>query len=117
MNVRVIAATAIVCALALTRAAAQTTLTPAVITSTSYDALNEQLTLRGAGLARATALPSVAFDGTPLTVLSATPSAVVASLPNTFTPGTYIVVPPRDVPSRDRAVPFATATSASCRRG
>lgn len=89
---RTLAATALVCVIALVPTAAQTIVPPAVITSTGYNTVTEELTVRGSSLARGTTLPSVTFDGAPLTVLSATPTQVVASLPNTYTPGTYIVI-------------------------
>lgn len=94
MNVttcRAFLATAVVCLWTLAPVAALAALPPAVITSTGYDTTNQQLTVQGSSLIRGTTLPAVTFDGVPLPVLSATSSTVVASLPNTFAPGTYIV--------------------------
>lgn len=88
---RTFAAAAAVCLIAPMPTAAQTSIGVAVITSTSYDATNEQLTIRGASLSKGT-LPSVTFNGMPLTVLSATSSEVVASLPDASPGGTYIVM-------------------------
>jgi len=104
---RIFAAAAVVCLMATLPIAAQTSFGIAVITSTSYDAINEQLTIRGSSLSKGT-FPSVTFNGMPLTVLSATPSEVVASLPDTTPGGTYIVMVSRG--TRVGEVALFTAT-------
>lgn len=65
---------------------------PLVILSAVYDDLNEVLLVSGSDLMKSNGnTPSITFNGMPLTVQTATPAQVVALLPNTFTPGVYLL--------------------------
>jgi hypothetical protein len=62
---------------------------PLVITSATYDPVNQQLTIHGRSFGTAT--PSVWFEFEPLTVLNATPTTIVAALPPPSPGGTFLV--------------------------
>src|SRR5262245_26246102 len=64
-------------------------LVPLIITSASYDAVNHQLTIHGLNFGRRP--PSVSIEQQPLTILTSTPQLVVAALPPSLAPGTYLL--------------------------
>src|SRR5450755_3957053 len=74
-----------------TISAAASAASPPIITSTTLNTANGQLTITGANLSPTGAAPSVSFDNTALTLVSFSSTIVVANLPATFGPGTYLL--------------------------
>lgn len=73
----------------------------AVITNTTVDYATNQITVTGQAFSPNGGTPTVTFYSSPLTVLSYSNTQLIATLPNTLTPGTYrLTVASRAVPNQ-----------------
>jgi hypothetical protein len=107
----VVVGAALVLALAPRVAAEQRPRDP-VITSTVYNATSEALFINGSLLKDGRHTPTVSFGGTPVTVLSATPSQVVVLVPNATPAGSYLVTLLRTGKKPVRVMTIATIGAA-----
>jgi len=60
------------------------------IESAAINPATNQITISGVNLAPATGTPGVGLGNAELTVVSATATTIVATLPASLTPGTYV---------------------------
>ena len=76
-----------ICVCAAVRAAAQA---PLIITA-EIDSANNEISIAGVNLAPPVGTPEVRLGNSTLSVVSASPTAIVATVPPTLAPGTYLL--------------------------